>query len=81
MYSTPPTAGFSQTLKCALGRCRRGRYSGRVRYRQLSRRLSRRRTAPGLPVEDHQPDRNRQPHPHDDPAKLVLDASFEYRAR
>src|SRR5215217_5199523 len=77
MYSTPPTAGFSQALKCALGRRRRCRFSGRGRCRQLSRRLRRRRSAPGLPVEDNQPNRNRTPYAHNDPAKLVLDAPFD----
>src|SRR5215216_6964660 len=44
---------------------------------QHRRRLGRRRPAPGLPVEDDQPDRHGHPHAHNDPAELVLDASFD----
>jgi len=57
-----PPAGSSQALKCALGRRRRCRFSGRGRYRRHGRRRRRRRSVPCLPVEDHQPDRHGRPH-------------------
>src|SRR5918995_2054226 len=60
----------------ALGGRRRCRFSGWCR-RWHRRRLCGRGITPGLHVEDDQPDRDRQPNPHDNPADLVLDASFE----
>src|SRR5918999_1923110 len=60
----------------ALGRSRRCRSSGRCRL-WWNRRLGRCGSAPGLPVEDYQPDRNCTPYAHDDAAELVLDAPFD----
>src|SRR5918994_1005507 len=54
---------------------RRCRFSGR--YREYRRRGRRRRSAPGLPIEDDEAYRHGQPNAHVDPADLGLDAPFD----